>query len=145
MDIQIPLWAAIITALSGLLGAATGILAITRQGKRDKWEGEHAGKRTESDVTTALTASAIALVNELQERVNDLHGRIKASEEDCIKLKTRLREAGDKIEALRSAVKERDVLIAGLELENCELRARVAGLELRIAELENGYGRNSNT
>ena len=145
MDIQIPLWAAAITALSGLLGAATGILAITRQSKRDKWEGEHAGKRTEADVTTALTTSAIALVNELQERVNELHGRIKASEEDCIKLKTRLREAGDKIEALRSAVKERDVLIAGLELENCELRARVAKLEKRIAELENGYGRNSNT
>jgi len=146
MDIQIPLWAAAITALSGLLGAVTGILAITRQGKRDKWEGEHAGKRTEADVTSALTASALALVNELQERVNSLHDRIKASEEECVDLKSKIREMGQEINDLQTMVRERNGMIAELELENCELRAKVAKLELRIAELENGYaGRHTDT
>ena len=145
MEVQLPLLAQIIAALSGTLGGIGGIIAIIRLWQRDKWEKEHAGKKTDANATTALTTSAMAMVNELQERVDKLHGRIGVLEEqkervayelECVKRENR--ELKIEMELVRAALRERDERIGELEVENKTLKGEVARLEARVKELESG-------
>ena len=144
MEVQLPLWVMIVTALSGTLGGIGGVIAIVRQCKRDKWEGQHAGKRTDADVSSTLTQSAISLINELQEQVSKLHDRVKYLEDERERLEYRItclesenRGLGVDITLLKEVVVKRDRRISELEAENKVLHNEVARLEARVRELEN--------
>lgn len=150
MDIQLPSWAQVILALSGSLGGIGGLIAVIRQWRRDKWEGEHAGKRVDADVTSSLTSAAVTLVNELEERVARLHDRIETLENQKDKLTCRIeclenenKDLSVEISLMREVIKERDERISELEAENKLLKDEVARLEARVKELENGRATNT--
>ena len=147
MEVQLPLWVMVAGALSGAIGAVSGLVAIIRQWRRDRWEGQHAGKRTDAEVTASLTTTAINLINELQERVDKLHERVKHLEDEREHLKCRItcledenKELRVELALLREVVRERDERIGELESENRTLQDEVTRLEARVGELESKNG-----
>lgn len=136
--VDIPLWAQILGALSGTLGGIGGLIAIFRQWQRDRWEGEQAAKKTDADVVTTLTASAVSMINELQERVNELHKRIAILEDQRERLVHRVECLEEENKQMREVIREKDARIQELETENKGLEVKVSRLERRVEELENG-------